>query len=92
MKFVEIECGAGGRLDSIAKAFKINLSNVENQLPSLILLEDGVEYLRFPPKDEDGKSSRVINYKEKDLIKYFDLDNRCLATQDIGIQKKKALS
>ena len=92
MKFVEIDC-AGNRFESIAKAFKVNLSNVGNQIPSLILLEDGVEYLRFPPVDkETGKTGRVLDYKEKELVKYFDLDNRFLATQDAGIQKKKAFS
>ena len=85
MKFVEIDC-AGSRFDSIARAFKINLSNVGNQLPSLVLLEDGAEYLRFPPVDKDtGKTARVLDYKEKELIKYFDLDNRFLATQDAGL-------
>ena len=80
MKFVEIECGTG-RFDSIARAFKINLSNVAEQLPTLILLEDDVECLRFPPVDsETGQRARVLNYKERELVKYFDLDNRFLAT------------
>ena len=92
MKFVEIDCGAG-RFDSIARAFKLNLSNIAQQLPALILLEDGVEYLRFPPVDtETGKQGRVMNYKERELVKYFDLDNRFLATQDISIPKKKAFT
>lgn len=59
-----------------------------------MLLEDGVEYLRFPPIDvASGKYGRVINYKEKELVKYFDLDSRYLAThemQDEGLTKKKA--
>ena len=56
-----------------------------------MLLEDNVEYLRFPPIDvASGKAGRVVNYKERELIKYFDLEARCLATQDIGIEKKKA--
>ena len=58
-----------------------------------MLLEDGQEYLRFPPIDsETSKIGRVVDYKEKELIKYFDLDNRCMATQDIGIVKKKAFT
>lgn len=57
----------------------------------MVLLEDGQEYLRFPPIDvASGKYGRVINYKEKELIKYFDLDNRFLATRDQGLVKKKA--
>ena len=62
-----------------------------NQLPSLILLEDNVEYLRFPPVDvTTGKAGRVVNYKERELLKYFEFEARYLATQDIGVEKKKA--
>jgi hypothetical protein len=46
------------------------------------LLEDGIEYLRFPPVDpKTGKPGKVIAYKPKELIKYFDFDNRYLATR-----------
>lgn len=34
-------------------------------------------------------SNMVTNYKEKDLMRYFDLDKRFLATRDIGLEKKK---
>ena len=51
------------------------------QLPTLIMLEDNKEYLRFPPIDyEKGTIGKVISYKEKELIKYFELDKRFLAT------------
>lgn len=50
-------------------------------MPSLILLEDNTEVLRFPPINyKEGKMSRVITYKEKELIQYFDLEKRFLAT------------
>ena len=55
-----------------------------NQMPTLILLQDNVEYLRFPPMDyEKGTIGRVISYKDKELIKYFDLEKRFLATKHI---------
>ncbi len=51
-------------------------------MPSLILLEDGIEYLRFPPVDpKTGQPGKVVSYKPKEIIKYFDLDNRFLATR-----------
>ena len=60
-------------------------------MPTLLLLEDNVEYLRFPPVDvTTGKAGRVVNYKERDLIKFFDLEQRYLATKDTGVEKKKA--
>jgi hypothetical protein len=55
-----------------------------NQLPSLILLEDGIEQGRFPPVDpKTGKTGRVVAYKQKEIVKYFDLDNRFLATRAV---------
>ena len=45
-------------------------------------MEENKEHLRFPPVDYDkGTLGRVLNFKEKELIKYFDLDKRFLATQ-----------
>lgn len=61
-----------------------------SQLPCLILFEDGREVSRFPMQDEKGRDAVSVNYKEKELIKYFDLDKRWLATRDVGVQKKKA--
>ena len=85
-----IECNAS-RFERLCQQFRISTSSVANQLPTLLLLEDNVEYLRFPPIDvTTGKAGRVVNYKERDLIKFFDLEQRYLATKDIGIEKKKA--
>ena len=66
------------------------------QLPTLILMEDNKEFLRFPPIDyEKATMSKVITYKEKELIKYFDLDRRFLATNvessvEQSVTKKRA--
>ena len=60
-------------------------------------MEDNVEYLRFPPVDyKTGSIGKSINFKEKELVKYFDLDKRFLATNALAtadttkIIKKKA--
>ena len=75
-----IECNAS-RFESLCHQFRISTSNMANQLPSLLLLEDNAEYLRFPPIDvTTGKAGRVVNYKERELVKYFELEARCLAT------------
>lgn len=77
-------------LESVARNFKVVTSGVAGYLPALILFEDGVEYLRFPLIDlRTGKTSVVNDYNEKELVKYFDLDKRFLATQDLGVEKKK---
>ena len=64
-------------------------------MPTLILMEENVEYLRFPPVDyEKGTMGKVITFKEKELIRYLDLDKRFLATNQAEkaetIIKKKA--
>jgi hypothetical protein len=77
-------------LDNVARNYKISTSGIAGHLPALILFEDGVEYLRFPLIDlKTGKTAYVNEYNEKELIKYFDLDKRFLATRDLGLQKKK---
>ena len=45
-----IECDAA-RFEKLCYSFKISTSNMANQLPTLMLLEDNVEFLRFPPID-----------------------------------------
>ena len=62
----------------------------------MILFEDGKEIIRFPLAADDKNAkdySNVSNYKEKELIKYFDLDKRYLATRaedNAFTEKKKA--
>ncbi len=77
-------------LENVARNYKVSTSGIAGHLPALILFEDGVEYLRFPLMDmSTGKTAYVNEYNEKELIKYFDLDKRFLATRDLGLVKKK---
>lgn len=56
------------RHESIARFFGVNHKD-GNQLPSLVLLEDNKEYLRFPPFDYDkGTLPTTLTFKEKELI------------------------
>jgi hypothetical protein len=48
------------------------------------MLEDGEEVLRFPPIDEKtNKIPKVLKYGRKELMTYFDLEKRYLATRDL---------
>ena len=77
IKFVEVDTR---RLEEVCRDFKVNPKD-GNQLPTLILIENKKEVLRFPPIDfEKGSISRVVNYKEKELVRYFDLEKRFMAT------------
>jgi len=81
VKVLEVDCTGGAAFNKLVKAFKINTKGVANQLPTIVLLEDNKEYLRFPPIDVNtGAYGRVVNYKETELIKYFDLDKRYMST------------
>lgn len=88
VKFIEVDTV---RFNDVAKEFKVN-PNDGNQLPSLVLLEDNVEALRFPPINfETLRVAKTINFKEKDLLEYFDLQKRFLATSskaDTAVKKK----
>ena len=62
----------------------------------MIMFEDGREVLRFPLAKEDEKSGSgffatesTSQYYEKELIKYFDLDKRYLATNTVATGEKK---
>ena len=85
VKFIEIDVGKFVRM---TKDFKVNTQGVANQLPTLVMLENEREYLRFPPIDfANNKQGKVVNYKERELVKYFDLDSRNLATKHLKDQE-----
>ena len=60
------------------------------------MFEDGKEVLRFPLAKEDEKpasgffgTDTTPQYYEKELVKYFDLDKRYLATNSVAAGEKK---
>ena len=69
------------KFDKVTRSFAVSKSDMANQLPTLVLLEDGLEYRRFPPIDEEtGKVGRVISYKEREIYKFLQLETRFLAS------------
>jgi len=75
LKFYEIDCS---KFPDLHKEFKIDTNIASNQLPTLILLENNKEHLRFPPSDMTKSRFTKINYKFNELVKYFDLEQRLL--------------
>jgi hypothetical protein len=57
----------------LAKSYNINTSGFSKQLPTVMIIEDGEEILRFPPVDKDNKVAKVAKYDYKILLSYFDL-------------------
>ena len=69
------------RVPSLAKRFNINTSGFTKQLPTVLVIEDGAEKVRFPPIKEDNKVDKIIKLDYKILLKYFDLESRYLETR-----------
>ena len=70
--------------EGLAKKFRINVTGMSRQLPSLLLFENGKEVVRFPPFDKQGRVGKVLRFKEKEIIKYLELDKRFLATNKLS--------
>eukprot|EP01016_Furgasonia_blochmanni_P039842 TRINITY_DN5002_c0_g2_i1.p1 TRINITY_DN5002_c0_g2~~TRINITY_DN5002_c0_g2_i1.p1 ORF type:complete len:159 (-),score=30.71 TRINITY_DN5002_c0_g2_i1:446-922(-) len=84
MRFAEVNIGLKEN-EELAKKYRINTGVMSKQLPTLALFENGEEYLRFPPIDEQtGRSAKVVKYDKTALVKYFDLDKRFAATRDLN--------
>ena len=100
LTFIEVDIL---RFETLARLYRVETSGFEKGLPALLLFEDGKTILRFPlaPGTEPtldrkggwfGSSSAtqsVPQYYEKELIKYFDLDKRYLATSSVATSERK---
>lgn len=89
LTFLEVDVN---RFDSLCRLLKVNPGGLAGHLPTLIMYEDGKEVLRFPfALDDKAADQKIVNYKEKEIVQYFDLDKRHLATREtFGVEKKKA--
>lgn len=65
----------------LAKRYSIDVSGYFVQLPIVVLLKNGNEIVRYPANDKNGKPMTVKHYKEKEIIKNFDLENIYLNTK-----------
>ena len=45
--------------EPLAKEMNISTSGFSRQLPTLMMFEDGIEVVRFPPIGKDGKAGTV---------------------------------
>jgi hypothetical protein len=51
-------------------------------LPSVVIVTNGEEEMRFPPVDENNKVKKVLKLDYRILLKYFDLESRYLETRE----------
>ena len=66
------------KVPELAKRFNVNTSGFTKQLPTIVILEDGEENVRFPPIKEGNKVDRIVKLDYKILLRYFDLESRYL--------------
>ncbi len=67
----------------IAVKYNIITSGIHVQLPLAVLFKNGEEVKRYPWNDKSGKPIKVKFYKEKEIIKYFNLDEIYYQTRDV---------
>ncbi len=59
---------------SIAREYKVPISGFSVQLPMLIMFKNGVIEERYPSFQKDGVPYQVKCFKEKDLVKLFNIE------------------
>ena len=61
--------------ENLCKKLKINITGMKISLPYIILFVNGEEKERFPGTDNKGNLLRAKFYREKELVKIFELDD-----------------
>lgn len=62
-------------LPLVADQYKVSYTALYCQLPVIILFKNGQEIYRYPGYDAKGRPLQAKAYKEKDMIRLFELDN-----------------
>ena len=75
-------------LPFLADEQKISNSTLYCQLPVVILYKNGVEIYRYPGYDAKGRPLQAKAYKEKDMIRLFELDRIHNSTANIIPREK----
>ena len=59
----------------IAKEYNISNSGFTSQLPAIILFKNGEIEETYPGKDSKGRNYQARFYREREIVKIFDLEN-----------------
>ena len=62
----------------LAKKYGISTEATEKQLPTLMMIENGKETGRFPPKP--GKSKVPVSYVERHIVRYLEIESKFYQT------------
>jgi hypothetical protein len=61
-------------LEDLAYSKNVKFKGILTQLPVLVLYENGKEVQRYPANDSKGNPYQVKYYRERDIVRYFNLD------------------
>ena len=85
LKFGKVDIG---RWPYVGDQHQISTSATSNQLPTLILFQDGKEVARIPHVFKDGSFVKG-RYRMKDIVKGFNLDGKYKKKTKTNHSKKK---
>jgi hypothetical protein len=71
LRFAKVDADA---YPSLAERNGLNMDGLYVSLPLIILYRNGEEVFRYPANDKNGKPISVKHYKEKEIIRMFDLE------------------
>ena len=89
LNFIKIDVDL---LPELADRYKISDSFFSSQLPVILLFKNGLEIYRFPGYDSNGKIQSVRVYKEKEIIRLFDLERIHNETENLILKANKNFS
>ena len=60
--------------EELGKKYGVNTHRYQNIIPYIILFVNGKDTERFPGTDKNGNPWRVKYYREKEIVRIFDLE------------------
>ena len=60
--------------EELGKKYGVNTHRYQNIIPYIILFVNGKDTERFPGTDKNGNPLRVKYYREKEIVRIFDLE------------------
>jgi hypothetical protein len=71
-------------LPSLCSEYKIVTSGFQSQLPVIVMFKNGQVLYTYPGQDSKGRPHQSKYYREKELTKFFDLENIYLNSPKIN--------
>lgn len=77
VKFYSVDAGV---FEKIASKYKVDTNPAAQQLPTLLMLENGKETGRYPPLAGSKGKPITADYSERSIVRYLELDAKFYST------------